>query len=333
MYRMVLRSGKEISAVKICVHFFFYLLSACLLCGCSLHEGDFGSKFCAVYKNYDSAERFLRSYLNTKEERKPRYRMFLAVAEMYRGNIKEMHKAFSRAEQEQGKGDCVLLLLRCNWYLENSDSANAREDLKRLKQLLADPDHPVRYDYYSYLLVCNILEQRHAQLWQKISERSYRNFLLFAAERLEEKWDHLQRSGRKGLWALHNIKSPAVKQAAFGMKEEHLRTLLGAEQIKIDLDHLDRRILVYFLENHLIGFYFTWKVQRLGQVRVFPACKRHGYSPMRLKRSVSPLYFKRNKILYSSSGKFRSDHTFCYTPDHDKAEDFNWICLKCLHSP
>ena len=161
---------------------FFGALGLGALCGCAADQAAFGAKMCAVYQNYDSAARHLRSAQGSTASW-----LYLGVAERYRGRIPEMHAAWEKAEAKNPFPE--LFLLRADWYTENGEAAKAGADLARLRKLLSQKDLPGGHQYYRFLLVRNsgILDVDHDRDLKKIRDGGYRSFLQAAAEKLEEK--------------------------------------------------------------------------------------------------------------------------------------------------
>ena len=260
---------------------FFEVLCFVFLCGCAADQASFGAKMCAVYENYDSAARFLRSSPGIRQDSSASW-MYLGVTEMRRGRIPEMHAAWAKAEVEPPFPE--LFLLRGNWYIENGEAAKADADLVRLKEILLQKNFPVGCEYFRFLLIRNshLLDIDHDRDWKKIRDGGYRPFLRAATEKLEEKRTRLERTPGPGLFALRRFSDPAWQSVSFGMTEKELRKRLGEPQKIIDLARSRRRILVYVKDNVITGFFFTREIARLGEIRTFPVCERHGAEKMRL---------------------------------------------------
>ena len=135
----------------------FLLFPVLLFCSGCFNQGDFGAKFCAVYRNYDSAAFHLQKYIEKEERVSAPYWLFLGVAEMYRGNIPEMFAAFEKAEQS-GELFPELLLTRCNWYIESGNFEKAKADYENLEKMLEKSIETV-INYYKNLVDTENSEQ------------------------------------------------------------------------------------------------------------------------------------------------------------------------------
>ena len=296
--------------------------------GCCCNEGDFGAKFCAVYRKYDSAALHLQKYLETQEDGLPHHWMFLGVSEMYRGRIPEMYAAWEKAEQRKLYPE--QLLIRGNWHIESGDAEKADSDCRKLKKLLAENDFSADYNYYRYLLIVNILDAEHDSEWRKIQDRGYPQFLRFAADRLEEKLALLKRTPGKGPLVLRGISDPAWREIAFGMTKSELCDRLGMPQKRVDLSQYGREILVYFQDGCIAGFFFTRESQKLGEIRVFPICGHHGAESMRLLTTGKAPNFWKEKFRAGDLGEICYDDIFCRTGEYHDPDRFKWLCLACL---
>ncbi|MBQ7207910.1 MAG: hypothetical protein IJS01_08950 [Lentisphaeria bacterium] len=254
---------------------FFGALGLGALCGCAADQAAFGAKMCAVYQNYDSTARHLRSARDAGQNSAAAW-MYLGVAERYRGRIPEMHAAWANAEAKDPFPE--LFLLRADWYIENGEAAKAEADLAHLRKLLLQKDLPAGHRYYRFLLIrsSGILDVDHDRDWKKIRDGGYRSFLRAAAEKLEEKRTRLARTPGPGLFALRRFSDPAWRSVSFGMTEKELRERLGEPQRVIDLARSRRRALVYVRDDVIAGFLFSRETAQLGEVRTAPVCKLHG---------------------------------------------------------
>ena len=112
------------------------------LCGCNTDGRFFGAKLYAIYRNCDSAARILNKPAPKKSGSRPEteayLQLFLALAEMHRGQIDEMHRAFAKAENPAPRPE--LLLLRGEWYTRDGEAGKAKKDLDDLEKLLAKED-------------------------------------------------------------------------------------------------------------------------------------------------------------------------------------------------
>lgn len=284
-----------------------------LFCGgCSVDQGAFGAKFCAAYRNYDSAAFHLQKYLAEQKNDSPHLQMFLGVAEMYRGNLPEMHAAFEKAEQ-------TGTLLRCNWYIENGEPEKAAADLARLKTMLAGDVVPENYgSYYCFLVIRDALSLSR----DPAEKQNLLQILRQGADLLEKKLAELNRTPGDGLFALRRIGDPALAKITFGMTDDELCGLLGKPYKNIFIGGMQkRRILIWHRNGSLIGFFFTEKSPRLGEVKTATVCKKHGVKKMRL--------LERGKTLFGSLQKPFYDEDFRYTAEYADPVDFQWSCLDC----
>ena len=296
------------------IFLFFFVI---LFCGGCVNQGDFGAKFCAVYRNYDSAANHLRKYIGKQQYVPHYYWMFLGVAEMYRGNISEMHAAFENAEQSKEIFP-ELFLAYCNWYIEGGNIEKARFYYHKLKTVLEKND----YSGISFLAyrVCLISEVLHTDTGTAaFSEKyngNYEALLSDAVSHLKKKLILLEKSSSKNLFALHQFTEPVFAQITFGMTIDELYKLLGKPYKEIFIGGMQkRRIMVYHRKNFLIGFFFTQKSDRLGEVMTAQYCNIHGLDKMRLlKQKASIAHY---------------DDVFFFTNNYHKADDFCWICLGC----
>jgi len=270
----------------------FPIFLAAALAGCASPQASFGEKMCAVYGNYDSAARHLRTHLAAHPEPSADW-MFLGVAEMHRGRIPEMHAAWAQAEKAGTFPE--LLLVRADRYIASGEPEKAEADLARLKELLARKDLSVSYSYYCFLLIRRIPNADHDRAWREIREGKYRQFLRSAADALEKKLARLEKTPGRGLFSLRRISDPAWRQIAFGMTEKELRKCAGTPQKEGNIAGSRRKVLVYFKDGVAAGFLFSPETARLGDVRVSPVCGRHGAENMRLAKTA----------------------------------DFDWVCLAC----
>lgn len=306
----------------------FLLFFVILFCGGCVNQGDFGAKFCSVYQSYDSAAPRLQKHLSRQEDSEAIYWMFLGIAEMYRGEIPAMHRAFQQAERKESFPE--LYLFRCNWNIESGNLEKAEADLHRAKELIAGLklEESLRLQYYRFCAVRRISGILYSEAIKIESKKGYPEILRITAEKMNEKLAVLKASNVKGLFAFRDISDPSWKKLVFGMTEEEIFRIIGKPVKVIDGDQ--RKLLIYVKENQLAGFYFSVETKRLGQIRTFPVCSIHGVEPMRLFNYVYPSYFTRKELRISVYKRIYYNETYCFISKSLSPFDFQWVCLKCL---
>lgn len=297
----------------------FLLFPVLLFCSGCFNQGDFGAKFCAVYRNYDSAAFHLQKYIEKEERVSAHYWLFLGVAEMYRGNIPEMFAAFEKAEQS-GELFPELLLIRCNWYIQSGNFEKAKADYENLKKMLEKSDFsfPAYLNYRSRLLfkILDLNERAGVTAFSRTYKGDYEKLIRDSAFHLKKKLKLLEKYPSEKMFVLQQFTEPEFSRIAFGMTMADLYKLLGKPYKNIFIGGMqERRILVYHKEGFLIGFFFTNKSERFGEVKTAYCCKKHGADRMRL-------------LNRSNSNKKYSDDTFYYTPSYQDPSDFHWVCVK-----
>lgn len=294
-----------------------------LVCGgCSLNQGDFGAKFCAVYNSYDSSAFHLQRYINDHKNAASYYWMFLGISEMFRGNILQMHHAFEKAEKTEIFPE--LLIIRCNWHIESGNIDNSSTDIAALKALLRNKNFSKNFTYYRYLIIRKKIFALpyNDSLWRQVRDNGkYHQILCDAANILDKKLTLLKNTPGDGLLALRRFTDPALSKVTLGMAESALYKLLGTPYKTVVSSGSQRRILIYTKGNSLIGFLFTEKSNLLGEVKVASRCKIHNVDQMRL--------LKRGRTAFGELVKPFYDKDFYYTIEYKTPDDFNWACLKC----
>lgn len=299
-----------------------------LLTGCN--QGDFGAKICAVYQGYDRAAFHLQKYLSEHEDADCAYWMFLGAAEMYRGEISQMHSAFDRVPPEKWYPE--FLLLRCNWFIETGNIAKAKEDYRILTEILKNDFHSFSWLGYRAKFLLKILEINECGTG---CGYDYNKLLFQAAELMNKKLTIRQKTPFQGLFTLRNTAEAEWKKIVWGMKQDEFCQLVGNPQKMIESDYYwwKCRIFVYCRGKELIGFYFSKETERLGMIMTFPVCPEHGYEQMRFLRNYNKNQVKKKKIQVSCFEKVYYDDIFCYRePDSGywRLSDFKWLCLECV---
>ena len=293
-----------------------------LLCGCNRDGRFFGAKLYTVYFIYDSAARWLSEPAPEKSrpETEAYLQLFLALAEMHRGQIAEMHQAFAKAEHPAPRPE--LLLLRGEWYIRNGEAGKAKKDLDDLEKLLAKEDFSRRFTYYLYLAVREgPYEEKE---WKKIRDDGfYQTWLKDRLVLARKKLEVLEKTPGTGLLELRKFADPRFRKIRFGMTREELQTLLGPPRLVRHVyprDELSQVALVYFTETYIAGFLFSPEKRTLGDCVTAPVCPLHGPEKMR------QLLRGKNVI----GGKLRpplEDAEFIYTAQ--PTPFFRWACAEC----
>ncbi len=121
-------------------------------------EANFGCKAAAAYGNYDSAvlnitrateKPELREKLKVKPAAAAYYLRVLAIAEQYRGNLKESENAFRESKKFQAH---PLTSFACaRFALRSGEIAAAEKEIAEMEKLLGRKQ-PWKCNYYDFLL-------------------------------------------------------------------------------------------------------------------------------------------------------------------------------------
>ena len=201
-----------------------------LLSGCydPAWEADFGCKAAAAYGNYDSAVRDI-----TLAAEKPKVReMFkeyptaaayylrvLAIAEQYRGNLKESENAFRESKKHQAH---PLTSFACaRFALQSGGIAAAEKEIAEMESLLGRKQ-PWKCNYYDFLLALLPGEQHDRML-----RMNPHDFLRSRLKRLKQELAAVRKLPKGCLPVLSGILLPGVEKIRYGMKRTDFPPELG----------------------------------------------------------------------------------------------------------
>lgn len=292
------------------------------LCGCHQDERFFGAKLYAIYRNCDSAARILNKPAPKKSGSRPEteayLQLFLALAEMHRGQLDEMHRAFVKAGNPAPRPE--LLLLRGEWYIRNGEADKAKKDFDALEKLLAKEDFSRRFTYYLYLAAKD--GPYNDEEWKKVRDGSfYQTWLKERLTQARKKLEVLEKTPGTGILELRKFADPRFRKIRFGMAQEELQTLLGPPRFVRNITPvgmLSQVALVYFTEKYVAGFLFSPEKRTLGDCVTASVCPLHGPEKMRQLRTGKTGF----------DGKLPPpDAEFIYTTE--RKPFFRWACVEC----
>ena len=201
-----------------------------LLTGCygPAGDADFGCKAAAAYGNYDSAVRLI-----TRAAEKPKVReMFkenpaaaayylrvLAIAEQYRGNLKESENAFRESKKFQAH---PLTSFACaRFALRSGEIAAAEKEIAEMEKLLGRKQ-PWKCNYYDFLLALLPGESHDRML--RIPKH---DFLQSRLKWLKQELASVRKLPKECLPILSGVPLPGAEKIRYGMKRTDFPTELG----------------------------------------------------------------------------------------------------------
>ncbi|MBE6373722.1 MAG: hypothetical protein E7055_16840 [Lentisphaerae bacterium] len=201
-----------------------------MLTGCldPAREADFGCKAAAAYGNYDSA------VLNiTRAAEKPKvremlrehpvaaayYLRVLAIAEQYRGNLKESENAFRESKKHQAHPLTCFALAR--FALRSGEVALAEKEIVEMESLLSRKE-PWKFNYYDFLLALLPGEQHDKML--RIPKH---DFLRSRLKWLKQELAAVRKLPEGCLPALSGVPLPGAGKLCYGMKRTDFPPELG----------------------------------------------------------------------------------------------------------
>ena len=191
-------------------------------------EANFGCKAAAAYGNYDSAVRLI-----TRAAEKPKVReMFkenpaaaayylrvLAIAEQYRGNLKESENAFRESKEFQAHPLTSFACARS--ALRSGEIAAAEKEIAEMEKLLGRKQ-PWKCNYYDFLLALLPGESHDRML--RIPKH---DFLQSRLKWLKQELASVRKLPKECLPILSGVPLPGAEKIRYGMKRTDFPTELG----------------------------------------------------------------------------------------------------------
>lgn len=215
---------------RICLCFLLLFPALIFLTGCHdpAWEANFGCKMAAAYGNYDSAVLHITRATGKPEVREKLkagpnaaayYLRVLAIAEQYRGNLKESDEAFQRSEQLHPH---PLTCFACaRFALRSGEFAAAEKEIAEMEKLLAE-NRPCDFNYYDFLLALVPGEQHDKLLRMPKSE-----FLRSRLAWLKKDLAAVRKLPEGCLPALSGVPLPGAEKIRYGMKRTDFPPELG----------------------------------------------------------------------------------------------------------
>ncbi|MCQ2378994.1 MAG: hypothetical protein MJ016_07320 [Victivallaceae bacterium] len=244
-----------------------------LMTGCSSSQGLFGVKMCAVYHAWDSGafhlQEALESDVSPDDPARGQFLMFLAVCEMHRGMIMEMHADFDAAEKKGTFPE--QFLVRAQWYCRAGMPDRAEKELAKFDAAVKRGVDHDRLLYSRYLMLCTFDRDE----WKRLRDDAelYRAMLDKKRDDCMENLQLLRADGEAEAVpaVLRSVPDPAWKQVRFGMTTREVETLIGAPQKEISPRGFQQQLVrIYPRGGRLFGFCFSDKTGRLGDLRMSP---------------------------------------------------------------
>jgi len=191
-------------------------------------EANFGCKAAAAYDNYDSAvlnitrateKPELREKLKVKPAAAAYYLRVLAIAEQYRGNLKESENAFRESKEFQAH---PLTSFACaRFALRSGEIAAAEKEIAEMEKLLGRKQ-PWKCNYYDFLLALLPGESHDRML--RIPKH---DFLQSRLKWLKQELASVRKLPKECLPILSGVPLPGAEKIRYGMKRTDFPTELG----------------------------------------------------------------------------------------------------------
>ena len=215
---------------RICLCFLLLFPALIFLTGCHdpAWEANFGCKAAAAYGNYDSAvlnitrateKPELRDKLKERPAAAAYYLRVLAIAEQYRGNLKESEIAFRESKKHQAH---PLTCFACaRFALRSGEVAAAEKEIAEMEKLLAE-NRPCDFNYYDFLLAL-VPGERHDKMLRVPKSEFLRSRLAWLKKELAA----VRKLPGGCLPMLSGVPLPGAEKIRFGMKRTDFPPELG----------------------------------------------------------------------------------------------------------
>ena len=280
---------------RICLCFLLLFPALIFLTGCHdpAWEANFGCKAAAAYGNYDSAvlnitrateKPELRDKLKERPAAAAYYLRVLAIAEQYRGNLKESEEAFRRSEQLHPHP--LTCFARARFALRSGEVAAAEKEIAKMEKLLGKKE-PWKFNYYDFLLALVPGEQHDKLLRMPKSE-----FLRSRLDWLKKDLAAVRKLPEGCLPALSGIPLPGAEKIRYGMKRADLPPELGkparAEALRINKHAMPGLIGHFYVlpdGKRAVCLAVSKQTDRLGEIFLvsWPPGKQRGAGWLRSK--------------------------------------------------